>query len=98
MVVYLYLEELDVEHVERGVRERECESASRERGLQGQRILAVCANGGRRGRGVGLRSLGVPCRMFVFQEKVARALVCEAAERVNACTRGVRKDHAPRQK
>jgi hypothetical protein len=45
---------------------------------------------------VSLRSLGVPYRMFVFKEKAARTLVCEAGEPVNACTRGVEKDHAPR--
>jgi hypothetical protein len=55
-----------------------------------RRALAVRANGGRRGRRVNFRSLGVPCRIFVLKKKVGRTLVCEAAERVNACTRGVR--------
>jgi hypothetical protein len=92
MVVHLDLEEFDVGHVERGTRERE--SASRERGLQGRRILAVLANAGRGERGVSLRSLSVPCRMSVFQEKVDRTFVCEAGERINACTRGVREGDA----
>jgi hypothetical protein len=44
--------------------------------------------------GLSLRYLGLPCRMFVFEEKAARTLVCEATERVNACTRTVLERHA----
>jgi hypothetical protein len=86
MVVPLDLEELNLGHVEHSVRERE--SASRERSLHDGKGPAP-SDGARERRTTRARcEFQVSGRLLQyvdFQEKVARPLVYEVAERVNAC-------------